>query len=279
MYTSYNISAAPSPSLIAFDVLVNNAPITQYKHNNKTFVEGRNNSNYSIRVKNNNSVQVLAVISVDGLCINDGKPASETSKGWIINGNSELIIPGWLVNAEAAAKFKFSTKDKSYAEKSVNDTSNVGVIGCMLFEQKNTIHYRANDYILSPWNTYTPKPYYISDDTLYGSGLGCSDYTIPVGASCINNYSGTLTRSATKSADANNSPLGTAFGSKTDFKTTESTFERGMLIHTFVLYYDSRKNLEKLGVQFEKKTVTEQKPVPNPFPASSTYCVPPAGWR
>ena len=305
----YNINTSPSPESVTLDILVNSKPIKQFNHNGIVYVEGRSNSNYSIRVKNNNSQRILAVISVDGLSINDGKPASENSQGWVINGISEIVISGWLVNTDAAAKFQFAGKSNTYAEKSSNDTNNLGVIGCMVFKEKpiDNFYKLVPNYIKTPWNIpswpnngiggdpyYPGEPYYNPiwcTSNLTGSGSPSDSGSIPVNS--INcSYSntapfGSATGSVCRSASLGTASvskgvekeetLGSAFGAKTDFKSTTTTFDRDGLLRTFVIHYKSKKELEHIGIVFEKKKVVKPPVAPNPFPAS--YCQPFAGWR
>ena len=158
----FNISTSTYyySSDVTLDILIKNHPIQQFDHKDKVYVEGREGSDYSIRVKNKNSGDILAIISVDGLSIVDGKPASEKSRGWIVKANSEINIPGWLVDSKAAAKFQFSGKKNSYAEKSEDgDIKNVGVIGCLIFTKKDDIRYRSgflDNFFDIVWPTIPP---------------------------------------------------------------------------------------------------------------------------
>jgi len=68
--------------------------------------------------------------------------------------------------------------------------------------------------------------------------------------------------------------LGVGFGESTVFKTNNVTFEREALLETIVIYYDTRKNLEKRGIIITKPI--ETKKTPNPFPKMG--CKPPKGW-
>ena len=77
------------------------------------------------------------------------------------------------------------------------------------------------------------------------------------------------------SAEVSEVSLGTEFGKAVDFKTNNTTFERGDTITTIITYYDNKKNLEKKGIVF-KKHIKEQ-PEPNAFP--QTFCKPPKDWK
>ena len=70
--------------------------------------------------------------------------------------------------------------------------------------------------------------------------------------------------------------LGTGFGDETQFKTTTQSFEKDVIVATIAIYYDSKKNLEKLGIVISKPN--ENKQAPNPFPGLAG-CKPPVNWK
>lgn len=285
-------SACYSATNVKFDILVNNRSVKQFPHKGKVYIEGREKSNYSIRVKNDNSHEILAVISVDGLSVIDGTPASENSRGWIVNGNSEIVIPGWLVNRATAAKFQFAEKKSSYAANTEEgDINNTGVIGCIVYEKKNTVVYR--DYYdydkftprtpINPWRgPFDQTPGWNGnwgDNIVYGGGAGYgygSGSGVLRGSSLSNNLDSVKCCATACLNDTSSPELGTGFGKKTEFASKTSEFERGSLLTSFVLYYNSKKNLEKLGIVFEKKKKDIKEP--NPFPASKNFCKPPKNW-
>lgn len=325
-------------SKVSLEILINGRPITQHKHNKRVYVEGRSNSEYSIKVKNDNEVSVYAILSVDGLSIIDGTQASENSIGFLIEKQSFITVPGWIVSEKAAAKFKFSEIKNSYSEvKDKENINNIGVIGCIIIAEKvaekseldnvkdelekikekqkkfddlNKVHIPYIPYPIYPtpyWDHYynSPRPYWY-----WNNGLGVYQGTLTptVATSCIpagsyssswntienssgslNNFSfantcnavGMATGSLDSSfADLVSCPLGTGFGDKTKLKDAnfEKSFDIGEIVKSFVIYYDSRKNLEKLGIIFDKKKVSIKEP--NPFPASKIkFCEPPENWE
>jgi len=330
---------------ISLEILVNNRPITQHNHNKRIYIEGRSGSEYSIKIKNDNNVSVYAIISVDGISVIDGLPASENSIGFLVEKKSFITVPGWIVSEKAAAKFKFSEVKNSYSETlDTNNTNNLGVIGCIVIaekvdekeseieELKEAVEklkekQDSNKYPV-PYYPYYPaqkivwiEPYYKSRPyydpyIVYGTGIGgCSTVTGggnignngfgsdslsigPDGNAITNTWvtggTGSLTNISYASssipcnhitgeatfAKASDSPLGTGFGDKTTLAASgfEKTFEIGEIIKSFVIFYDCRRNLEKLGIVFDKKKI--EKTEPNPFPASKIkFCEPPEGWE
>ncbi|RYD45950.1 MAG: hypothetical protein EOP83_30450, partial [Verrucomicrobiaceae bacterium] len=70
---------------VEITVTVKGRPITEYAHNGQTFIEGRENSQFEIKVTNHNTYRVEAIVAVDGLSILDGKDAGPESQGYLLN--------------------------------------------------------------------------------------------------------------------------------------------------------------------------------------------------
>jgi len=118
-------------------ILVNGSRCKQHIHDGKTFIEAKHGSEYTIEIKNNTWTRILAVCSVDGLDILNGKTATEEGPGYVINGYNSGKFDGFRVSNDKVAKFVFSTKGASYASsKEDGSERNVGVIGIRLFEEK-----------------------------------------------------------------------------------------------------------------------------------------------
>lgn len=258
---------------IEVDIIINNKIAPIYKdESGDIFIEGREGSEYSIRVKNKTNQKVLVVPSVDGLSIMDGKPASTDSKGYILTSYATINIPGWSLNKDEVAKFMFGKSSKSYAAQTDADVTNVGVIGLAVFNEKTVSHY---DWTYD-WNK------------TYGGADKYDDYFRPVWISApTTTYSmndvkvGSATRSYSKSiatasvVPAANEQLGTEFGSETDFKTIESHFCRGDMLTVIEIFYDSVAGLMERGIQ-----VHENKPKKvKPSAFTSQHCTPPSDWK
>ena len=76
------------------------------------------------------------VASVDGLDVMDGKTASFSKRGYLIDPGATLEIDGFRTSTDSVAAFKFSSVANSYANLRHGDTRNVGVIGIAVFTQK-----------------------------------------------------------------------------------------------------------------------------------------------
>lgn len=127
-----------------------------YKEGNRGFmldssygrrlVAGESNSTYTIAVRNRSKSTLEIVASVDGLDVFDGKTASFSKRGYLVNPGSTLEIDGFRTSNDSVAAFKFSSVADSYANLRHGDTRNVGVIGLAVFTQKN----------VDPW-TWMPE--------------------------------------------------------------------------------------------------------------------------
>jgi hypothetical protein len=104
----------------------------------KKFVVGRAGDRYSIVVKSNVPARLEVVVSVDGLDVLDGKPASFGKRGYLIDPHGEIEIDGFRQSMDAVAAFRFGSVRDSYAEKKHGESRNVGVIGLALFHERGT---------------------------------------------------------------------------------------------------------------------------------------------
>ena len=112
----------------------------------RRMVAGDKDGTYSIYVKNRSKSALEIVASVDGLDVMDGKTASFSKRGYVVNAGETLTIDGFRTSYSTVASFKFSSVSNSYANMRHGDTRNVGVIGLAVFTQKG----------VDPW-TWMPK--------------------------------------------------------------------------------------------------------------------------
>lgn len=113
---------------------------------NRRFVEGSHGSTYSIVLHNRCKADLQVVLSVDGLDVIDGKPASVTKRGYVVPAGKTLEVKGYRTGYGSVAAFQFSSVSGSYANLSRGDTRNVGVIGLAVYTPKGG----------DPW-TWMPK--------------------------------------------------------------------------------------------------------------------------
>lgn len=107
-----------------------------HESGNGRFVEGRAGAAYSIWIKNRCRSRVEVVLSVDGLDVIDGKPASFRKRGYVVGPGETLEVKGWRTGWDSVARFEFSSVGASYANQRHGDARNVGVIGLAVFGEK-----------------------------------------------------------------------------------------------------------------------------------------------
>lgn len=111
-------------------------PTYKTGYSGRRLVAGQSNSQYTIVVRNRSKSALEIVASVDGLDVMDGRSASFSKKGYIVEPGATLEIDGFRTSYSTVAAFKFSSVMNSYANMRHGDTRNVGVIGLAVFTQK-----------------------------------------------------------------------------------------------------------------------------------------------
>lgn len=108
----------------------------------KNFVVGDAGSRYTIVLRNRSQLRFEVVLSVDGLDVLDGKDASFSKRGYILDPHGELEVDGFRQSTDQVAAFRFGSVSGSYANQKHGETRNVGVVGVAVF------HERGSD----PWS-------------------------------------------------------------------------------------------------------------------------------
>jgi hypothetical protein len=288
-------------SQFELSILVDNKPITQYAHEGLAFVEGRAGSEYTIRLRNNSSGKACFIVSVDGLSILNGKEAGNDSPGYVLSPWQTLDVACYKVDEATGAKFVFGAKEKSYSAEIGKGTSNVGVIAAIVYREQyepkpirhyfHHHHYDDGGAVLRRMSSATKSIRSGGWQSSTGSPTGSGGWSSSSASSIASNSaSGSLSNSCQYSATMDSlsvgsnemgalepveQQLGTVFGDAMKWQTTTVAFKREPSpAASLVVYYDSRKNLERRGIKFEQKVP----PLPNPFPANEG-CTPPPDWR
>ena len=102
------------------------------------FVIGEEGRRYAIVVRNRSDLRLEVVLSVDGLDVLDGRPASVRKRGYVIGPQRTLTVDGFRQSAESVAAFRFSPVRESYAQEKYRSSRNVGVIGVAIFNERGT---------------------------------------------------------------------------------------------------------------------------------------------
>lgn len=273
------------------DITVNGKSVYEYAHEGDSYIEGRKGSTFKMTFLNFSGNKVLVVPAVDGLSVLDGKPAGPDSPGLVVQAGSSAAIPGWMVDSNRASEFIFADRESSYARSVDSTTTNTGVIGLLVFGEAakerqvtNIVNYPTIYPTIQPWTPWTtPKnpwggPIWVNDTSSNPTySVNTSSVTMGldnmlVGAVGSNASVESTQRRITKNTEEN---LGVGWGQAVDFKTNTTTFDKGEQLAQLVLFYDSRRNLERRGIIVERRESVSVRP--NPFPGIG--CKPPAGWK
>jgi hypothetical protein len=228
-------------------------PADEYVHKGRTWIEGRENSNYVVDLTNQGVVRCMAVLSVDGLSVCDGQPASYASTGFVIKPGETVTVPGWLVNNATAAEFVFASRKHSYAQHQ-NNNENVGVIGAAWFVEHTVGHSVARTMPVTTVDQTWAK------SSAMGPVAVCASAHLTLPTQFSNHVQS----------------MGTGFGEATQFATSNTVFVRSSSkpVAVSLIYYDSATNLQKMGIQMRSRA----KHAPDAFPMDSGYCKPPPKW-
>jgi hypothetical protein len=252
------------------NIIVNGNKCKQYFHDGKVYIEAKEGSEYSIELKNSEYNRKLAVVSVDGLNVITGDPCAEKDAGYIVNNS--IKIDGFRISDDEVAKFKFTTKNKSYAASKDDPTlkNNMGVIGILVYNEKVKYrpYYKSNlDYI----STDSTQPYNLPPHAgpIYGHSMSdihsstkmvlCSTTSQPVSNDAVMR---------------GNFDMGTTWGEAKESKVITSSFEVDTLQSEVVIYYASREELINMGVP-----ISSHKEITYPQPFKKKYAEPPPGWQ
>jgi hypothetical protein len=128
---------------VGMDILVDGQALPTVYHRGKTYLPvPRLGQEYAIRVSNHGPRRIAAVLSVDGLSVIDGRPASEDSPGYVVAPHGGVVIKGWRSDMDTVAAFSFVEREKSYASL-VGRPENVGVIGLLAIEERTSWRPRS----------------------------------------------------------------------------------------------------------------------------------------
>ncbi len=275
-------------------VLVNGKSIREFGHSGRTYIEGRAGTKYQIQIKNNSASRILAIPSIDGLSPLDGKAATDSSQGYLVPAYGCITVDGWRQSLEKVSTFIFGAKDKSYSAKTGQGKEDCGVIGVLVYEEKQQ-QFSLNNWPFAKEKDYAPyvpyNPWYpaypwkkqydfpIPDymcrtdgynetrHAYYAATNGSVNNTLQAKSVNLNNQS--VLRSCVsqenKAAEAADFNLGTKWGEVADSKVTEVSFERGTYLGEFHIYYTDRQGLAKIGIDVDKKPAITKKSLPQAF--------------
>ncbi len=270
------------------EILVRGKPVKMFRHKGEFYVEGRKGSTFELKLTNNTWKNIEIVPSVDGLSVLDGEACGEDSEGYLVSARDSVTIPGWRLNNQSVAEFIFKDKNRSYAEQSGEGTTNVGVIGFMVFKEKEYAY-------TPPFHPYPYQPFYASgsftvrgnsDDIITNTATAKSATSVESLNICSNTIAGDSVSSThvviDDSIDDKTFNIGTGWGDEVEHNVTVVDFERmnpTVADSLITVYYDTRKGLEARGIKVVKQRRYTGQELPDPFPTYTQGCKPPTGWK
>jgi len=123
----------------------NGAFLSGFTASSRSYVVGEAGRRYTIVVRNSTPFRIECVLSVDGLDVLDGKDASFSKRGYIVDPRSEIEVDGFRQSNATVAAFRFGSVRGSYASQKHGDTANVGVIGLAVFHERGTEPWKWNE--------------------------------------------------------------------------------------------------------------------------------------
>ncbi|PWU03436.1 MAG: hypothetical protein C5B53_00505 [Candidatus Melainabacteria bacterium] len=268
------IAMPPYRAGCSLDVLVDGVPLPQISHGGKTYVEAPWNRDFELRISCPSYARYLAICSVDGLSVLNGRPASSRDRGYVIE-NGSVTIPGFRLDRDNVAHFHFGDKSASYANL-IGQPRNVGVIGVKLYADADYHVYRPPYPYWYPYGYYSPYSYRQDESGTYAPNSGGGGLPkASMGEFLSRRGEAQVIAPPYPWSSHLDHDMGTVFGSRTNFNTSETYFNRGALVASFNLEYASHEKLVRAGILPYGGVIGA--PTPDPFPADG--CSPPPGWQ
>ncbi|WP_341677407.1 hypothetical protein [Niveibacterium sp. SC-1] len=129
-------AALPSDGPVSLAVIdtTSGQPLPSWRRFGQTWIEGRPQARYALRLYNHSDARVLVVVSVDGVNAVSGETASVSQGGYVLAPHADAEINGWRKDLQQTAAFYFTEVPDSYAART-GRPDNVGVIGLAVFAE------------------------------------------------------------------------------------------------------------------------------------------------
>jgi hypothetical protein len=234
---SFLSGAAAAGSLADLEIYDRTAQRTLeiHEHEGRLYVVGEPRHQYELRARSRTDVRLLAVASVDGVNVVNGKTAATHQSGYVLDPWSSVSIEGWRKSLDEVATFYFTRLPDSYAART-GRPDNVGVIAVALFPERR---------------------------------LCCREFLDKRAAEASGPAEAPAASARQELERRSDSRLGTGHGHReaspaqyVDFRRASTTPEE-----TIVIYYDSRRNLIAQGVIGDGRRYAHR---PAPFPGEFT---------
>lgn len=253
-------------------VVSNGRTLSRHTHNGRAYLVASKGAEYTIVLHNPTSQRQLAVVSVDGVNIVDASDAAPQGAGYVVDPGKRIEVKGWHRSNDKASHFRFGDKEISYANQTGRGTTNNGVIGVMVYNEKVTL----SGFFLQnqrPWEQQRKWAELLQQQTTIisnHSGSPMSDLRHAQASYSVDSANRMrCSASAEKSMD-----LGTGYGREVDMRTRSVQFTAASdsPVQALELYYGTRERLLELGVVVDRPSG-----LPTAFPAAP-HCPAPPGW-
>jgi hypothetical protein len=293
-----------------------NKPLRRICHEGEVYVMAPKKGSYRISLYNHSNKRRLAVVTVDGVNVLDGKDGDFEGQGYVLGPRETMEIPGWRRDDGTVAAFLFRPEEKSYANQTGRGTRNLGVVGVAVFDEKPKVRCRCpkghheHHHHHYNWPVFTTGYTYTTNTVNSPGSAGtvtCSTTggdTPPAESVYFSSSVGTprskgaQARGVTRGVNSADSimlydqeperntlgglDVGTGYGHEVEFETVSTSFERATDQPAAVvcLRYAVKERLQSWGVPVHRMKRPERKPGPQAFPVSRGPAVPaPPGWR
>jgi hypothetical protein len=118
------------------ELVSNNQVLRKINHGGQDYIEAPPEGAYQIRLTNNSPHRCLAVVTVDGLNVNDGTDGAYDGSGYALDPWRSITLKGWLRSNSEVAAFEFRPNEGSYVNQTGRGTKNTGIVGVAVFDEK-----------------------------------------------------------------------------------------------------------------------------------------------
>jgi|APSaa5957512622_1039677.scaffolds.fasta_scaffold00738_15 hypothetical protein len=266
------------------EIIVGGCALQSVHHNGQHYVMAPLDGEYQIRLTNTHPSRRLAVPTVDGMNVvqvdKDGKGATHDGPGYVLEAWQSVTIPGWRRSESEVANFTFAGQGESYSEQTGRGSTNLGVIGVAVFDEKPDplAAIFQKQRICRGHGTVDPFEGTGSLPRAQWSTLSRDPQTLSHQSATKGVTRRVSVNSVSTSTTASVPSVGTGYGAAAAFHTKTTTFRRQeQPSEVLVLRYATQDQLISWGV-----------PLPGaPMPAAAAFpgetpqapCPAPPGWR
>ncbi len=282
------------------EVMVDGAPAPRFAHAGERYVLGQAGDRYTLRVRNFTGRRVVAVVSIDGRDVLDGKTADVRGRGgYVIPAYGHADVDGWRLSQHEAAAFRFSSVSDSYAART-GSARNVGVIGVAIFPERwvpparpNAIESHRRSRAEEAQGVGARDHEAAADATADGTAAKAKSWGPPAAAAPAAPAESASESTRGPAPQRRHGPsarpgLGTEFGEALASSVTTVPFVREDAHRpaaVLMIRYNDRPGLIALGIDvdgpaFVTADELARRQAANPFPATDRrWASPPPGWR